>query len=48
MVSNEDNILLIGNYTNLCISAKDIPLIGRTGTGNILMKNNKVMSVVKI
>ena len=48
MLSNEDNILLVGNYSTICISAKDIPLIGKTGVGNILIKNNRVLSVTKI
>ena len=48
MISDEDNILLSGNYSTICISAKDVPLIGKTGLGNILIKNNKVMSIVKL
>ena len=48
MISDEDNIMIIGNYSSICISATDIPLIGKTGIGNVLLKNNKVVSVVKI
>ena len=48
MVSDEDNILIAGNYSTICISAKEIPLIGKAGVGNILIKNNKVMSIVKL
>jgi DNA gyrase subunit A len=48
MVSDEDNILLCGNYSSICISAKEIPLIGKLGVGNILIKNNRVMSVLKM
>lgn len=48
MVSDEDNILLNGTKTNICISAKEIPLIGKTGLGNIMVKNNKVVSVTKL
>ena len=48
MVSDEDNILIIGNYSTICISSKDIPLIGKSGIGNILIKNNQVVSIVKI
>ena len=47
-ISDEDNILLIGNSTAICISAKDIPLISKTGLGNILIKNNRVISITKI
>ena len=48
MVSDEDNILIIGNYSTICISAKDIPLIGKAGVGNVLIKNNRINSIVKI
>ena len=48
MVSDEDNILLCGNYSSICISATEIPLIGKTGMGNTLIKNNRVMSVLKL
>ena len=48
MLSDDDNILIVGNYSTICISAKDVPSIGKTGIGNILIKNNKVMSIVKI
>lgn len=48
MLSDEDNVLIVGNYSTICISAKDVPLIGKVGVGNILIKNNRVMSVVKL
>ena len=48
MISDEDNLLIIGNYSTICISAKEIPKIGKTGVGNILLKNNKIMSVEKL
>ena len=48
MISDEDNILICGNKTSICISAKEIPQIGKTGIGNILIKNNLVMSITKI
>lgn len=48
MLSDDDNILIVGNYSTICISAKDVPSIGKAGIGNILIKNNKVMSIVKI
>lgn len=46
MIANEDNLLLVGDKT-LCISTKDIPLLGKTAVGNILMKGN-VSKVVKL
>ena len=48
MISDEDNLLIIGNYSSICISAKEIPEIGKTGVGNILLKNNRITSVEKI
>lgn len=48
MLSDEDNILIVGNYSTICISAKEVPLIGKSGIGNVLIKNNRVMSVVKL
>ena len=48
MVSDEDNILIVGNKSSICISAKDIPLISKTGQGNILIKNNRIVSITKI
>ena len=48
MLSNEDNLLLIGNKTSICISAVDVPTLSRTGIGNILIKNNILTSVVKL
>lgn len=48
MISNEDNILLNGNKSAICISAKDVPLVSRTSGGNILIKDNKVTAITKI
>ena len=48
MVSDEDLILLSGNKTSICFSSKDIPSLGKTGVGNIMIKNSRVLSVTKI
>ena len=48
LVSDEDNILIIGRPNSICISAKDIPELGRPCNGNIMLKNSKVTSVVKL
>jgi DNA gyrase subunit A len=47
MVSNEDNILICGNKSNICISASEIPSLGRVAIGNIMIKDNKVISITK-
>ena len=48
MLSDEDNLLISGTNSSICISAKEVPLIGKLGQGNILIKNNRVVSVSKI
>lgn len=47
MVNDEDNILLLGK-TSICVSATDIPLLGRPATGNLMIKNGQLNSVVKL
>lgn len=48
MVSDEDNILIVGTNSIICISSTDIPSVGKTGTGNTLTKNNRIISVAKV
>ena len=48
MVSDEDNLLLIGRPNSICISAKEIPLTSRTSLGNIMVKDSTIENVVKI
>lgn len=48
MVSDEDNLLLIGKPNNICISAKDIPSLSRVSLGNIMVNGSKIVSAVKI
>ena len=47
MISDEDNILLSGINKSICISAKDVPLVGKTADGNIMGKM-KVVSISKL
>ena len=47
MINEEDNVLLVGK-TSICISSTDIPLLGRPATGNIMIKNGNLTSVVKL
>lgn len=47
-VSDEDNLLLCGVTSSICLPAKEIPQQGRSTIGSILLKNNKVLSVTKI
>lgn len=48
MISDEDNILISGNTSSVCISAKDVPLLGRIAAGNIMIKGNRIISITKI
>ena len=46
-ISEDDNILLIGK-TSICISAAELPKLGRPALGNIMIRNTQVNSVVKL
>ena len=48
MLSDDDNILIIGNKTSICFSASEIPLLGKTAQGNMLIKGNRVISTTKV
>jgi DNA gyrase subunit A len=48
MLDDTDNILIVGNYSSICVSATEVPLVGKTATGNIMAKNNRVLSITKI
>ena len=48
LISDEDNILLVGIPNSICISAKEIPSLGRVSLGNAMIKNSIIKKVVKI
>ena len=48
IVSDDDNILLIGKPNSICISSNDIPLLTKAGMGNIMIKNSKISKIVKL
>ena len=48
IVSNDDNILLIGKPNSICISSNDIPLLTKAGMGNIMIKNSEISKIVKL
>ena len=48
MISKEDNLLIVGNTNNICISAEDIPLLTRSTLGNVMIKNNTIKYIVKL
>lgn len=49
LVTDENNLLIIGKPNSICISAKDLPIMStRTAKGNLLIENSKIVSVIKI
>ena len=48
MLSDDDNILIIGNKTTICVSATEVPLLSKAGTGNVMIKGNRVTAITKI
>ena len=48
LVEDKDNLLICGDNTTICISAKTLPTLGKASLGNSLIKGNNVMSVAKI
>ena len=43
LVSNDDSLLLCGDKTSICISATEIPSIGRSAVGNQMLKGNSTL-----
>ena len=48
LVSDEDNLLLVGIPNSICFSAKDVPSIGRVSLGNAMIKNSIFKKIVKL
>ena len=48
LVSDEDNVLILGDHSSICIEATEIPLLSRSSVGNQLIKDNKILSVSKV
>lgn len=48
MVDDEDNILMVGRPNSLCISVKDIPLLGKKAQGNKMIKSGSIVSISKV
>ena len=48
LVSDTDNILVLGEKSSICISANDLPNLGRAPTGNQIIKNTRINSVSKV
>lgn len=48
LISDKDQLLLVGNTNSICVSAKDIPLMGRVATGNQIIQTKNLITVSKI
>lgn len=48
LVSDEDSVLVCGDKTSLCISAEEIPFLGRISIGNQIIKGSSIVSVSKV
>lgn len=48
LVNDEDNVLIIGDSTSICISAAEIPVAGKTAEGNSIIKSRSIKSVSKV
>jgi hypothetical protein len=48
MLSDEDNVLLVGKPNSICISATEVPAFTRESLGNTMVKGSLVKGVVKI
>ena len=48
LVNDNDNVLILGNKSSLCMSASEIPVVGRASTGSIMLKDNTVLGVSKV
>lgn len=47
LINDEDNILILGKSKSICISAKEVPQLGRTAIGNVIIKD-KIQSASKV
>ena len=48
LVEDADSVLVIGDKASICISASEIPALGRASIGNAIIKNANVNSVSKV
>ena len=48
LVSENDEILICGDRSSLCLKASELPLVGRTANGNSVIQSNSIKSVSKV
>lgn len=47
-ICDEDDILLTNKTNSICVNAKDIPEMGRTANGNIMIKTGSITHITKL
>ena len=47
-VVDNDELLVMGDKSNLCIKAEELPLLNRNSKGNIIIKDNHIIDVSKV
>lgn len=48
LLNDNDTLMLTGTPNSICIDAKEVPTLGRASLGNILIKQSKINSVIKM
>lgn len=49
IIGEDNNLLINGNKSSIVVSSQDLPILGRTSAGNIMLKNNdRVVSITQI
>ena len=48
LVNDDDNVLILGNKSSLCMSASEIPVVSKASIGSIMLKDNKILGVSKV
>lgn len=48
LVEDGDSILILGDKSSICVSASEIPTLGRVSLGNQIIKGNKILGVSKV
>jgi DNA gyrase subunit A len=48
LINSDDNILIVGDKSSICVSGSEIPVMSRGSMGNALIKGSKILSVSKV
>ena len=48
LISDKDNLLIVGTPNSICVSATEVPLLSRVSQGNIMIKNSTIKGVIKL